>query len=90
MEKAQTLLGSIDSTESQKIEPIVERLAGLEELLLIVEDASLSEKIKKEMDELEKQCKEWWKDTVARHNWDVSRDVHWVVDCQENKVWISN
>ena len=89
METAQTLLGSIDSKESQEIEPIVERLAGLEELLLIVEDASLSEKIRKEMDALEKQSKEWWKDTVARHNWNVSRDVHWVVDCQENKVWIS-
>lgn len=89
MEKAQTLLGGIDSKESQEIEPIVERLAGLEELLLIVEDASLSEKIKKEMEGLEKLCKEWWKDTVARHNWDVSCDVHWAVDCQENKVWIS-
>lgn len=89
MEEAKQYLGKIELSESREIELIVERLAGLEELLLIVDEASLSEKIRKEMDGLEKQCKKWWKDTVAHHNWNVSPDVHWVVDYQENKVWIN-
>lgn len=89
MEKAQTLLGIIDSKESQEIEPIVERLAGLEELLLIVEDIALSEKIKTEMVELRKKCNEWWETIVFNHGWIVEPDVCWEVDYQENKVWIN-
>ena len=47
MEKSKYYLG--------EMEPVIERLAGLEELLLIVEDTALSEKIKAEMLELRKK-----------------------------------
>lgn len=88
MEETRQYLGEITASESHEIEPVVERLAGLEELLLIIEDTALSDKIKDEMSELRQQCDKWWKALIANHGWDVNPDKHWEVDCQENKVWI--
>ena len=61
MEEAKQFLGEIENSETKVIESVMERLAGLEELLLIVEDAALSAKIKNEMLELHQQCNNWWK-----------------------------
>lgn len=88
MEESKQYLGEIEPNESHQIEPIIERIAGLEELLLIVEDANLSNKIKNEMVELHQQCDEWWKKLIVRHGWEVAPDTHWEVDYVENKVWI--
>ena len=88
MEETRQYLGEIKTSESHEIEPVIERLAGLEELLLIVEDVALSDKIKKEMSELCQQCDKWWKTLIASHGWDINPDTHWEVDFQENKVWI--
>lgn len=88
MEEAKQYLGEIEPSESREIEPIVERIAGLEELLLIVEDVALSDKIKKEIEELRLKCDEWWKKIIVNHGWAVSPDTHWEVDYVDNKVWI--
>ena len=88
MEATKQYLGQIKASESHEIEPVIERLAGLEELLLIAEDVALSDKIKNEMSELHQQLDKWWKTLIASHGWDVNPDTHWEVDCQENKVWI--
>lgn len=88
MEETKQYLGQIKASESHEIEPVIERLAGLEELLLIAEDVALSNKIKNEMSELHQQSDNWWKTLIASHGWDVNPDTQWEVDCQENKVWI--
>ena len=41
MEEAKQFLGEIENSETKVIESVMERLAGLEELVLIVEDAAL-------------------------------------------------
>lgn len=89
MEGTKQYLGEIETSESQEIEAIIERLSGLEELLLIVKDVALSDRIQNEMSELHQQCDKWWKTLIANHGWDVNLGTHWEVDCQENKVWIS-
>ena len=88
MEETRQYLGEITTSESHEIEPVIERLAGLEELLLIAEDVALLDKVKNEMSELHQQSDKWWKTLIASHGWDVNPDTHWEVDCQENKVWI--
>ena len=88
MEEIRQYLGEIKTSESHEIEPVIERLAGLEELLLIAEDVALLDKIKNEMSELHQQSDKWWKTLIASHGWDGKPDTHWEVDCQENKVWI--
>ncbi|MCQ2076318.1 MAG: hypothetical protein MJZ20_04675 [Bacteroidaceae bacterium] len=88
MEEAKQYLGEIEPSESREIEPIVERIAGLEELLLIVEDVALSDKIKKEIEELRLKCDEWWKKIIVNHGWVVSPNTHWEVDYVDNEVWI--
>lgn len=88
MEEAKQFLGKIENSETKVIESVMERLAGLEELLLIVEDAALSAKIKNEMSELHQQCNKWWKTLLVNHSWVVNPNTRWEVDYQENKVWI--
>ena len=88
MEEAKQFLGEIENSETKVIESVMERLAGLEELLLIVEDAALSAKIKNEMLELHQQCNNWWKTLLVSQDWDVNPNTRWEVDYQENKVWI--
>lgn len=88
MEESKQYLGEIEPSESREIEPIIERIAGLEELLLIVEDDTLSDKIKNEMEELRLKCDEWWNTLISTHGWNVPHDTHWEVDYVENKVWI--
>ena len=88
MEETKQYLGQIKASESHEIEPVIERLAGLEELLLIAEDVALSDKIKNEMSELHQQSDKWWKTLIARYGWNVTPGTHWEVDYQENKVWI--
>lgn len=88
MEESKQYLGEIEPSESREIEPIIERIAGLEELLLIVEDTTLSDKIKTEMIELRLKCDEWWSTLIANHKWNVAHYVHWEVDYVDNKVWI--
>lgn len=88
MEESKQYIGEIDSSEAHAIEPIIERLAGLEELLLIVEEETLSDKIKNEMIELRLKCDEWWSTLIVNHKWNVAHDVHWEVDYVENKVGI--
>lgn len=90
MEESKRYLGDIESFESCEIEPIIERLAGLEELLFIVEDTALSDKINNEKIELRQKCDVWWNTLIANHGWNVNCDAHWEVDYVENKVWIIN
>lgn len=88
MEESKQYLGEIEPHESHEIEPIIERIAGLEELLLIVVNKTLSDKIKNEKTELQLKCDEWWKSIVFNHKWNVEQNTHWEVDYVENKVWI--
>lgn len=88
MERKNICLGSIDEVESKEIEPIVERISGLEELLLIVEDESLALKINEELTELNKYRLEWWQRIVKSHGWNVDTNINWSVDYQDNKIWI--
>lgn len=88
MERKHICLGSIDEVESKEIEPIVERISGLEELLLIVEDESLALKINEELTELNKYRLEWWQRIVKSHGWNVDTNINWSVDYQDNKIWI--
>ena len=80
MEETKQYLGEIKASEFHEIEPVIERLAGLEELLLIAEDVALSDKSKNEMSELHQQSDKWWKTLIASHGWDVNLDKHWEVD----------
>lgn len=87
MERTYTFIGDIDEAESQAIEPIVERLAGLEELLMIDLQGDLIKKINVEMQEIKTCYAEWCNNTADRHNWSNKNYIYWQIDFQENKVW---
>ncbi len=87
MERTYAFIGDIDEAESQAIEAIVERLAGLEELLMLDLQGDLIKKINAEIQELKTCYAEWCNNTAHRHNWSNKNYIYWQIDFQENKVW---
>ena len=87
MEKTRILIGKVSQSEAEDIEPVVERLNGLEELLMIVTDKELSMKIEKEMFDLKEQCDAWWKKMSSNYKWDVPLVKEWELDPKALCVW---
>lgn len=87
MEKTRKLIGKISQSEAEEIEPVVERLNGLEELLMIVTDKELSKKVEKEIFVLKEQCDAWWKEMSSNYKWDVPLAKEWELDSKALCVW---
>ena len=90
MEESKQYLGEIEPSESREIEPIIERIAGLEELLVMGEGTVVSDNRESDMGGLRQRGDEWGKKLIVIHGWEVAPDTHWEVDYVENKVWIKN
>lgn len=88
MEIKYEVLGEITIDESAEIEFIVERLAGLEELLKITKEKSLTERIKNEIAELDAYCQKWWNEITSKYGWKEKQECHWEVDYEGKTIWI--
>ena len=87
MAKARKLIGEISRTEADKVEPLVERLNGLEELLMIVWDKELSTKITYEISTLKEQCNTWWGEMASKYGWQELQAEEWELDSTTLSVW---
>lgn len=88
MDKTRKLIGKINRSEAESIEPVVERLNGLEELLMIVTDKELSKKVQNEISDLKEQCEAWWKDISSKYKWNVPLAKEWELDFNGLSVWL--
>ena len=88
MDKTRELIGKINQSEAESIEPVVERLNGLEELLMIVTDKKLSMKVEDEISNLKEQCEAWWKDISSKYEWNVPLAKEWELDSNDFSVWL--
>ena len=82
-------IGRIDVCDIREVEPLIERLAGLEELLLVDIDGELKQKIVLEVDEIKKQKRQWWIRSIAKYNWDCDSDSEWEIDFETGELWIN-
>lgn len=82
------LIGQVSQLEAQEIEPVVERLNGLKELLMIVIDDDVSKRIKDEISVLESGCDSWWNKMSMKYNWDQLNSFDWEIDIRNGNVWI--
>ncbi len=87
MEEQRIFLGNITKEETDAIEYILERLAGLEELQLIVENSVLEKKLQKEIQELKSASEEWWQKMCKKYNWNIDDTDEWEVDCSDSTFW---
>ena len=88
MEGKRICIGVISREEAAQVERPLERLAGLEELLLIAEEENLAARILGEMETLRTTCEQWWAATCSRHHWQVVTDSDWEIDFENGKVWL--
>ncbi len=88
MEGKRICIGVISHKEAAQVERSLERLAGLEELLLIAEEEHLAARIRSEMENLRTVCEQWWATTCNRHHWQTGADCDWEIDFEQGKVWL--
>lgn len=87
MEKNRIYLGQVSDSEANEIEMTIERLNGLEELMLIVTEHALKRKITKEISELRAACNSWWEAVAGKNKWNLPPESSWEIEFSNNKVW---
>lgn len=87
MEATRIYLGKLTEDESSFIEPMIERLAGLEELLIIANNLDISSKINIEIKDLNIQCEDWFKKISSLKNWEYHQE-DWEIDFIKKDVWL--
>lgn len=88
MAKERLYLGKIKKVEAEGIELAIERLAGLEELLLIVTDETMACDINAEIVILREKCMKWWGKITNQYGWTEYLHKDWEINFMENKIWI--
>ena len=88
MAEQKIFLGNISKSEAADIEPKIERLAGLEELLMIVENDELAISINKEIESLKADCMSWWVQISTQYHWNTEKTDTWEIDFSNDKVWL--
>lgn len=88
MAEEKIFLGYISKSEAADIEPKIERLASLEELLMIVENDELATSINKEIGSLKADCMSWWMRISTQYHWNTEKTDTWEIDFSNDKVWL--
>ena len=88
MAEEKIFLGYISKSEAADIEPKIERLAGLEELLMIVENNELTTSVNNEIESLKAECTSWWVQISTQYYWKTKRTDTWEIDFSNDKVWL--
>lgn len=88
MAEQKIFLGHISRSEAADIEPKIERLAGLEELLMIVENDELATNIINEIKSLKAECMSWWGQITTQYYWNAEQTDTWEIDFSNDKVWL--
>lgn len=79
-------LGLVTKEEAQEVEPTIERIAGLEELLLIVEDTAMTQQIQDEIKCLKMKCDEWFKRVSSKYGWTLEDNGEWEINVMNREV----
>ncbi|MBR1800914.1 MAG: hypothetical protein IJ767_05390 [Bacteroidaceae bacterium] len=87
MEERRTSIITLGDDEAREIEPIIERINGLEELLMIVQDKLMHDQIVSELAVLESQRAAWWQKVASHNHREDCLSADWEVDLQ-SKVTI--
>ncbi len=88
MEQHRKLITTLSENEVREIEPIIERINGLKELLLIVTDERMSDKITDEISLLEAQRDMWWKMVLSQNRKEEYFSCEWEIDFSSNRIWL--
>lgn len=88
MEQRKKLITTLSENEVREIEPIIERLNGLEELLMIVTDEQMRDKVTDEIAVLKLQCNEWWNKMISQINWAEYMFCDWEIDFMSKRMWV--
>lgn len=88
MEQHKKLIITLIENEVREIEPIIERLNGLKELLMIVTDERMRDKITDEISSLEAQRDVWWKKVLFLNCKEDYWSCDWEIDFSSNSIWI--
>ena len=87
MEENRIYLGQVSDSEANEIEVTIERLNGLEELLLIVTEDALKRRITDEISQVESTYNSWWETISGEYEWVLPPESGWRIDLSDNKVW---
>ena len=88
MERFRDFIITLSEKEVREIEPIIERINGLKELLLIVTDERMHDKIIDEIISLESQRDTWWKKVSSQNCKEDYFTCEWGIDFSSNKIWV--
>ena len=88
MELQRKLITTLRENEVREVEPIIERINGLKELLMIATDAPMHNKIIDEISVLENQRDTWWKRIASQNHWDNYLSFDWGIDFISNQIWV--
>ena len=88
MDQQKKLITTLSENEVYEIEPIIERLNGLKELLMIVTDEWMHDKITDEISSLESQRDVWWKKVLFQNCKEDYLSCDWEIDFSCNRIWV--
>lgn len=88
MEQHKKLITTLSENEVREIEPIIERTNGLKDLLLIVTDEQIRDKIINEIVSLESQRDAWWKMLLSQNCKEDYFSCEWEIDFSSNRIWL--
>ena len=88
MEQHKKLITTLSENEVREIEPIIERTNGLKELLMIVTDERMSDKITDEISSLGAQRDMWWKKVLFQNCKEDYFACDWEIDFSNNGIRI--
>lgn len=90
MDQQKKLITTLSENEVYEIEPIIERLNGLKELLMIVTDEQMHDKITDEISSLEAQRDVWWKKVLFQNCKEDYLSCDWGIDFVTNSSFASS
>jgi len=84
------LVGQVTEEEKKEIQTLFERKNGLAELskILTADNATLYEKLVKDMGETGTRFQKWWDATSAKYNWESDSNGNWEIDFQTNEIFL--
>ena len=90
MQEHEIILGKVSENESEEIEYTLERLAGLEELLMIIDDEELKTTVKEEITMLRASSDSWWNKVSEKYGWDANGSDNWGINFLDRTVRLLN
>lgn len=88
MAEKKSLIGQVSIPEAQRVEPLIERLNGLKELLIIATDGGVIKEINEEIKVLETKRDLWWDEVSMKYNWHYPPSSDWEIDIENGDIFI--